>query len=93
MGAALDMLYGQNVPMSAASWVALLRERNDLTQEQFAERVGKDRVTVANWERAKYEPDFSAVRAIIEAFPEASAILAGDVSKRSYSPQNTVDSL
>lgn len=64
--------------MDAAAWVKAVRERAGLTQEEFAESVRSNRVTVANWERGKFAPDFPSVTQIVRAFPFAAQMLAGE---------------
>src|ERR1017187_6937829 len=40
---------------------------HDLTDARFAALVGCDRTTVMRWRRGKSQPDWGALRAIIEA--------------------------
>lgn len=39
--------------------IKIIRESAGLTQEELAQAVGVDRVTVANWESGKTEPKLS----------------------------------
>ncbi len=45
-----------------------LREERGWTQLQLANKLGVTPVTVYNWERGKYEPSASKLRAIAQAF-------------------------
>lgn len=101
MSGAPAFLYGPRVTIeSAADWVLALRKHNnDMSQEEFAERVSVElhrtgagdhedvaRETISNWERGRFRPDFESVLAIIRAFPEASAMLAGQPVRRAAVP-------
>lgn len=87
MGAATAMLYGPDMPVDTAAWVKKVRKLNGLTQEQLAELLSVSRETVGKWEAKMYEPDFSNVKGIIEKFPEAAGLLAGDSDKRPAPPR------
>jgi transcriptional regulator with XRE-family HTH domain len=84
---AAAIMVSMNAPKTAAAWISELRTKHGLTQEQFAELVGVDRVTVANWERGAREPDFGSVQAIVGKCPDAGALLAGEPSPPSADPE------
>ena len=48
--------------------IADLRKRNDMTQEELAERLSVSRQTLAKWERGESEPDLSSCIRISEIF-------------------------
>lgn len=47
------------------------RERNFLTQTQFAELIGVKLVTVSRWETGKFEPNMAMKRKLVGLFKEA----------------------
>jgi len=49
---------------ASPGYIARLREGLGMTQEQFAQRVGVDKMTVARWEWGKMRPSAAAVKAI-----------------------------
>lgn len=53
---------------SAARRIRQIRQEHGLTQEQFAERVQKDRTTISNWETGKSEPSVEDWMTIRDAF-------------------------
>ena len=46
--------------------LAACRVNADMNQSEFAEAIGVDRSTVANWEAAKSEPNVTQLRKISE---------------------------
>jgi predicted transcriptional regulator len=86
MGAAATLLYGPRVALDAAAWVRQVRDATGLSQERFAEHVDASRSAVARWEAGENEPEFRNVQAIITAFPESAAMLAGATDKRPTEP-------
>ena len=48
--------------------IACLRRRNNLTQEQLAEKLHVSRQTLAKWERGESEPDVRSLVALSELF-------------------------
>jgi transcriptional regulator with XRE-family HTH domain len=48
--------------------IRTLREAAGMTQLELAIRVGVTPVTVYNWERGKYEPRASQLRAVAQVF-------------------------
>lgn len=46
--------------------LAACRANTDMNQSEFAEAIGVDRSTVANWEAAKSEPNATQLRKISE---------------------------
>lgn len=86
MGAAASLLYAPSVALDAAAWVRQVRESTGLSQERFAEHVDASRSAVARWEAGENEPEFRNVQAIIAAFPESAAMLAGSSDKRPSAP-------
>lgn len=86
MGAAATLLYGPGVALDAAAWVRQVRDATGLSQERFAEAVDASRSAVARWEAGDNEPEFRNVQAIITAFPESAAMLAGATDKRPSEP-------
>jgi len=48
--------------------IRLLREEQGLSQFDLANKVGVTPSTVYNWERGKYEPRYSQMRALAFAF-------------------------
>ena len=49
--------------------IACLRRRNNLTQEQLAEKLHVSRQTLAKWERGESEPDIRSLCALSSLFP------------------------
>jgi DNA-binding transcriptional regulator YiaG len=45
-------------------YIKSLREAMGLTQQQFGERIGVDKMTVWRWEQGRVEPNPEAVKAI-----------------------------
>ncbi len=61
-----------NVPAQPTpGYVRTLREAIGLRQQQFAERVGVDKMTVARWEWGKVKPGAAAVKRIEKVRREA----------------------
>lgn len=48
--------------------IAALRRRNNLTQEELAEKLAVSRQTLAKWEREESEPDVKSLLRIAELF-------------------------
>jgi putative transcriptional regulator len=62
------------VAETPADWVRELRSRYDLTQEQFATRLGVPLDTIRNWEQGKRVPrgPARALLTVIARAPEAA---------------------
>lgn len=58
--------------MLASSDIKALRDRLELTQAQFAERLGVDQGTISNWERGVTTPGGPA-RKILATIAEGAA--------------------
>lgn len=58
-------------PTPIAAWVERVRVASALSQEAFAERIGKHRISVHDWEKGASVPDVSSLQAIGRAFPSA----------------------
>ena len=54
--------------MSVGNTLRKLRERNGMTQEQFADKIGVKRTTYISYETSKTSPAFSLVKKIAEIF-------------------------
>lgn len=62
-----------------------LRERNNLTQLQLAERIGVSDKTVSKWETGKGYPDISLLEPIAKEFSISVAeLIAGNVVRLSF---------
>jgi hypothetical protein len=53
--------------VTSGSLIREARLRAGLTQNELAERVGRDRAHIARWERDAVEPGLSTVRALLRA--------------------------
>ena len=56
------------------AWIAALRERHNLSQRDFADRLGFDVRTLQNWEQGRNRPD-SAVLHLIRLFDRDPALV------------------
>jgi DNA-binding transcriptional regulator YiaG len=52
-------------------YIVRLREGLGLTQKEFAERVGVDKMTVSRWERGTVRPSTEALKAVEKLRKEA----------------------
>lgn len=86
MASALALSYGRNMPLDAAAWVFQVRDATGLSQELFAEHINASRSAVVRWETGVNEPEYKNVAAIIAAFPESAALLAGSSDARPSAP-------
>jgi putative transcriptional regulator len=58
------------------AWIAAVRERSNLSQRDFADRLGFDLRTLQNWEQGRNRPD-SAVVSLIRLFEREPALVLG----------------
>ena len=54
--------------MTIAEKIHLLRRKNGLSQEQFANIIGVSRQAVSKWEQAVSQPDINSLVKISESF-------------------------
>ncbi len=54
--------------MSVGAVLKRIREKNGLTQEQFADKIGVKRTTYISYENSKTKPDFDLIEKIAEIF-------------------------
>ncbi|WP_159103514.1 helix-turn-helix domain-containing protein [Asaia prunellae] len=71
----------ENACMSTAQQIRTLREHRNLSQEAFAEAIGKSRSLVAAWEAGRKEPGRDSLRAIERVFGVPMAYVLGDASE------------
>lgn len=64
--------------MSTADRIRTIREQRDLTQEAFAEAIGRSRSLIAAWETGKKEPGRDALRLIEKTFGVPISYILGD---------------
>lgn len=62
---------------STGQRIKMLRKRLKLTQDQLAEAVGANRVTIANYEAEKYKPSSEALLKIAETLNVTTDYLLG----------------
>ncbi|MCL6558540.1 MAG: helix-turn-helix domain-containing protein [Firmicutes bacterium] len=60
-----------------AERIAALRKRKNLSQTEFAKRLGVGRSTVAMWETADREPDAATIQRIADFFNVSTDYLLG----------------
>jgi len=58
-----------------------LRRDAKLTQDQLAERIGANRVTVANYELGKYVPSIDALERLADALGVSPDVITGRAEK------------
>lgn len=79
-------------PSPAAKWVREVR--GALSQSAFAEKIGVHWVTVSNWERGEYAPDWDSAEKIRKAFPAsppAPGLVPPQIAERLDSRPRTLE--
>lgn len=70
---------------SIAAKIRSLRERNGLSQEEFAQRLGIARPTISNWENGKTIPTSEQLIVLSKTFSESiDSILGTNVEMESW---------
>ena len=65
-----------------------LRKKYKITQDQLAESIGANRVTVANYESGKYNPSSEALLKISEALKVSTDFLLGNDNQANSIPSD-----
>jgi len=77
-----------------ADKILLLRRAHKLTQEQFAEKVGLDRRTIARAEEGKHRPSPETMELIVSAFKvPISYLFDNSVYKTDISKQGLINQI
>lgn len=85
-------------PITIGKFIAKKRKKQNLTQEQLAERLGISNKTVSKWETGKCMPDYAVVKSLCEELKVTVSELmdgeeAGDKSVRAYDDEQILDLL
>lgn len=85
-------------PITIGKFIAKKRKKQNLTQEQLAERLGISNKTVSKWETGKCMPDYAVVKSLCEELKVSVSELmdgeeAGDKSVRAYDDEQILDLL
>lgn len=70
--------------------IACLRRRNNLTQEQLAEKLHVSRQTLAKWERGESEPDIRSLCTLSNLFQVSLDNLVNYQSKDNLGDRKSV---
>lgn len=68
----------ENACMNTSRQIRTLREQRNLSQEGFAEAIGKSRSLVAAWEAGRKEPGRDSLQAISRVFGVPMSYILGD---------------
>ena len=84
--------------ITIGKFIAKKRKKQNLTQEQLAERLGISNKTVSKWETGKCMPDYAVVKSLCEELKVSVSELmdgeeAGDKSVRAYDDEQILDLL
>ena len=84
--------------ITIGKFIAKKRKKQNLTQEQLAERLGISNKTVSKWETGKCMPDYAVVKSLCEELKVTVSELmdgeeAGDKSVRAYDDEQILDLL
>ena len=74
-----------------SSNIRILRKRENLSQEEFAERFGVSRQSVAKWESGESQPDLQKCREIAEYYGLLLDVLVNIPLDGSDSPEETTE--
>lgn len=66
---------------STGQIIKTLRKKHKLTQDQLAEAIGSNRVTIASYEAGKYRPSSEAVLKIADVFNVSTDYILGNISQ------------
>lgn len=85
-------------PITIGKFIAKKRKKQNLTQEQLAERLGISNKTVSKWETGKCMPDYAVVKSLCEELKVTvsepmDGEEAGDKSVRAYDDEQILDLL
>ena len=69
--------------------IKLLRLENDLTQQDVADRLGVNHMTVSGWERGTRRPSFAYADALADLFDVNLEYLVGSSDVRGRYPRHT----
>lgn len=81
--------------IAVGRFIAQKRKEQNLTQEQFAERIGVSNKTVSKWETGKCMPDYSVIETVCRELHITLAELlhGGDSEKDAYTNQRILETL
>ena len=66
---------------STGQRIKVLRKKHKMTQDELAEAIGANRVTIANYEGDKYNPSSEALLKIADALKVTTDFLLGNASQ------------
>lgn len=70
--------------MDFAKRLRLLRKESNLTQEEFAKKINKNRSTIAGYETERKQPEYDTLVDVAKAFDVSVDYLLGETSTRKW---------